>query len=364
MSSTTTETRSERAEHEELAVLKKVSADTLAFPPDANANFDGSKYQRIQLTVDQFRFYKKHGWIKIPQILPPEDLKEINDHLDRVLSGEEKIPGIEIDPNLSHKDKQSLFSRIHQLHRRHPLHEKYLLHPRVLDVIEQLNSPDVLALQTISFFKEPGQVGQGYHQDSYYICTLPDTLIGAWVALTPATEENGCLWLSDGSNVEPLYPHDTREHTHNNKKLDGIFNVQHPSRFDENVNELFKVGKTYTEVAGTADAGDAFFFGGNLLHRSHTNVSKDSSRRAFTTHYCDARSFTTWDPDEAGEGEATNEKNILARGDTHLPFGKPRFGMPVELKRRMFKNSVAMPMGGVDGTMATSNLTMNQKDEH
>jgi hypothetical protein len=37
-------------------------------------------------------------------------------------------------------------------------------------------------------------------------------------------------------------------------------------------------------------------------------------------HYCNARSFTTWVGGNAG--------HILARGNTHLPFAKPRFGTP------------------------------------
>ena len=76
--------------------------------------------------------------------------------------------------------------RVHMLHRRLALHERFLLHPRVLDVLEALIGPDVLALQSMLFFKQPGQPGQGYHQDSYYIPTFPDTLCGAWIAIDAA----------------------------------------------------------------------------------------------------------------------------------------------------------------------------------
>ena len=71
------------------------------------------------------------------------------------------------------------------LHRVSPMHERFLLHPRVLDGLEALIGPDVLALQSMLFFKRPGQPGQGYHQDSYYMPTFPDTLCGAWLALDP-----------------------------------------------------------------------------------------------------------------------------------------------------------------------------------
>ncbi len=277
-----------------------------------------------------------HGWIKIPKVFTAEDLLEFNSHLDDIFSGKEKISGCDIDPNLSTQEKQKVFSRIHQLHLRHPLHEKFLLHPRLLDVIEQLCSPDVMALQTITtFFKEPGQVGQGYHQDSYYLNIRPDTLIGSWVALTPATKENGCLWLSDGSHVEPLYSGDGNVDTLHNAALEGAFRVYGASRFTEDENELFDVGKQYQEVAGTADPGDGVFFAGTLLHRSHANTSKTSSRRAFTSHYCDAR--VPWNSIDGHTDESSNHKNILARGDSHLPYAKPRFGMPVKVQERESK---------------------------
>ena len=92
------------------------------------------------------------------------------------------------------------------LHRKLALHERYLLHPRVLDVLEVLIGPDVLALQTMLFLKPPGKPGQGWHQDSYYIPTHPDTLCGAWIAIDDADEVNGAMWFAKGSGVEPVYP--------------------------------------------------------------------------------------------------------------------------------------------------------------
>ena len=67
------------------------------------------------------------------------------------------------------------YLRIHMLHRQLEIEERYLLHPRVLDVLEALIGPDVMAMQTMYFVKAPGGAGQGYHQDSYYIPTYPDT---------------------------------------------------------------------------------------------------------------------------------------------------------------------------------------------
>ena len=48
------------------------------------------------------------------------------------------------------------------LHRELEIHERFLLHPRILDVLEALIGPDVLALQSMLFLK-PGGAGQGFH---------------------------------------------------------------------------------------------------------------------------------------------------------------------------------------------------------
>ena len=117
------------------------------------------------------------------------------------------VQGLEAPPaHLSPDEKVQYFLRIHMLHRKLELHERYLLHPRVLDVLEVLIGPDLLALQSMLFLKPPGKPGQGWHQDSYYIPTHPDTLCGAWIAIDDADELNGAMWMAKGSKAEPVYP--------------------------------------------------------------------------------------------------------------------------------------------------------------
>jgi ectoine hydroxylase-related dioxygenase (phytanoyl-CoA dioxygenase family) len=165
--------------------------------------------------------------------------------------------------------------------------------------------PDVLALQTMLFLKPPGAPGQGYHQDSFHIITKPDTLIGAWIALDRADEENGCLLVTAGSQAEPIYPDADESKGHGgDHRLEGIGAVAHADDPDESVNELTRVAARYRgrEVAAGLEPGDAVFFGGHLLHRSHANRSATRSRRAFVAHYCDARSLVPWDDEPLGTG--------------------------------------------------------------
>ena len=294
-------------------------------------------YTPYGVSVNEYTAFREHGFLIVRGLISHDDVQELNDHMNDVLAGCESFPGVQPAPShLSANEIASYWERVHMLHRVSPIHERYLLHPRILGVLEAIIGPDVLALQSMLFFKQPGQPGQGYHQDSYYIPTLPDTLCGAWLALEPATEENGCMWMVAGSQCEPIYP-DLDGVTENGdwglRDIEPIAAASHP---DESVNRLARVARKYAgqEVKVEAQPGDMVFFNGHILHRSHANRSKTQSRHTFVGHYCNARSLVPWNyKDNSYEGESANYLHILARGSTHLPHAQPRFGTPCAANR-------------------------------
>src|SRR5437763_3691685 len=177
--------------------------------------FAGKVYPRVAVTAQQYTQFKRDGVIVVPQIVPAEDIAELRNHTEDLMQG--RLPeqqqdlktahghSLRVPENLSPEERCKHFLRIHMLHRLLPLHEKYMLHPRVLDALEVLIGPDVLALQTMLFIKPPGAAGQGWHQDSYYIPTHPDTLCGAWIAIDDCDGENGAMWFAKGSGDGPVY---------------------------------------------------------------------------------------------------------------------------------------------------------------
>jgi phytanoyl-CoA hydroxylase len=141
-----------------------ISVGSIQLPSKTNENagFTRALYQPVQLLVDDYRKLKQHGFVKVEGLIPQEDIRAISAHMDRVIEGMETGPGFPvINSYMAQAERVARFSRIHNAHRVHALHERFLLHPRILDVIEQLNGPDVLALQSMMFFKQPGQPGQG-----------------------------------------------------------------------------------------------------------------------------------------------------------------------------------------------------------
>ncbi len=295
----------------------------------------GRTYETYKVSVKEYLTFREQGFLVVPGLIPLDDIEEMNAHVDGLLGGTEQIPTVPAPPaTLSQEERLNYYQRAHMLHRVLPLHERFLLHPRTLDVLEALIGPDVLALQSMLFFKQPGQVGQGFHQDSYYIPTLPGTLCGAWVALDPATEENGCLWMSVGSQNEPIYPdNDSSGNQNGDRVLGDIEPISNASNPDVTQNTLSRVAGKYTEVKVEAQRGDVVFFGGHVIHRSHTNRSKTQSRRSFVGHYCNARSLVPWNHGSPYDGDSANYLHILGRGTTHLPYAQPRFGTPCAANR-------------------------------
>jgi len=325
------------------------------------------KYEPHCVTVAEYLHFKKCGYVVIKELVPPEDVAELRTHTDDLMQGrlpEQKNPqeqGLEAPPeHLSPHEKAQFFLRIHMLHRRLELHERYMLHPRVLDVMQALVGPDVLALQTMLFIKPPGKPGQGWHQDSYYIPTHPDTLCGAWIAIDDCDEHNGAMWMAEGSGAEPVFPPKAGG-WHGDRIIKDISYVDGVSDVDDAKNDLAKVAGKYPQVLLPAKAGDVAFFNGHVLHRSKQNVTTDRYRRSFVSHYCNARSFTQWGEDKHDarihkspavepSNHMTNGSHILARGDTHLPFALPRFDTPCAAllspeERRCQSNFAAASVG-------------------
>ena len=79
----------------------------------------------------------------------------------------------------------------------------------ILDAVESLIGEDILLFGT-SLFQKKGNDPRfvSWHQDSAYYGLDPHEEVTAWVALTPATRENGCMRVMPGSHRGPDLDHD------------------------------------------------------------------------------------------------------------------------------------------------------------
>jgi ectoine hydroxylase-related dioxygenase (phytanoyl-CoA dioxygenase family) len=80
--------------------------------------------------------------------------------------------------------------------------------PSILRAVERIIGPNILVWGSDFFIKEPETANfVSWHQDAAYWGLTPDDVVTAWIALTPSTQENGCLKVIPGTHTEPLMPH-------------------------------------------------------------------------------------------------------------------------------------------------------------
>jgi hypothetical protein len=81
-------------------------------------------------------------------------------------------------------------------------------HPKILDAVEDVIGPDILCWSSGCFNKDardPAYVS--WHQDLTYWGLEPADIVTAWVALSPATPESGCMKFWPGSHKLDILPH-------------------------------------------------------------------------------------------------------------------------------------------------------------
>jgi non-haem Fe2+, alpha-ketoglutarate-dependent halogenase len=85
-----------------------------------------------------------------------------------------------------------------------------LIHePAILDAVEGIIGPDILAWETVFFTKEPRTEDFiSWHQDiTYWGLDQQGDVVTAWLALSPSTQESGCMRVVPGTHKRDVVPH-------------------------------------------------------------------------------------------------------------------------------------------------------------
>ncbi|MGV6804183.1 MAG: phytanoyl-CoA dioxygenase family protein [Ruegeria sp.] len=143
-----------------------------------------------------------------------------------------------------------------------PMAARVALDARLLDAVEGVLGPDIMVWSAEFFVKEPHTVQTvGMHQDLTYwgMGETPDQ-VTAWLALSPATVESGCMDFVQGSHKNPILPHND---TYSETNL--------LSRGQEIAVEVAEDDKTHIELA----PGQMSLHHGLTIHGSGPNRSDD-----------------------------------------------------------------------------------------
>jgi hypothetical protein len=91
-----------------------------------------------------------------------------------------------------------------------PWLEELVRHPSILDAVEDVLGPNILAWSSGFFIKgahDPSFVS--WHQDSTYWGLSEPDVVTAWIAFTPSTVESGCMRVIPGTHGDQVAHNDT-----------------------------------------------------------------------------------------------------------------------------------------------------------
>jgi hypothetical protein len=151
-----------------------------------------------RLTPEQVERYARDGFLSPNPALTPEEAVAC---LRKLEAFEQTVGG----PLTSNQVDGRYRSRTHVL-----LSWAHSLaaHPAILDAVEDLIGPDILVYTSTWFIKEPDSAAiAAWHQDATYFGLRPYVHITAWLALTDASAENGCMEFLPGSHHGGQRPH-------------------------------------------------------------------------------------------------------------------------------------------------------------
>jgi Phytanoyl-CoA dioxygenase (PhyH) len=172
-----------------------------------------------------------------------------------------------------------------------PLAAAVARHPAILDLVEGILGPDLLIWSAEFFIKEPGTPHVvGMHQDlTYWGLGETSDQVTAWIALSPATIDSGCMQFVGGSHKNPILPH---EDTFSQNNL--------LSRGQEIAADVAETDKTAIEL----QPGQMSLHHGLTIHGSGPNRSPDR-RIGFAIRYLNPN---------ARQQVADRDYAMLARG--------------------------------------------------
>ena len=145
------------------------------------------------LNEKQLQDYEDHGFVAPIDVLTLEEAKKIKEEIEYI---EKKWP-----------DELIGLGR-NNVHYISPIFDQVCHNSKILDAVESIIGKDILVGGTTLFIKDPDKKGfVSWHQDAKYIGFEPHNWVTAWLAITDANEENGCMRMWSGSHKEKIKEH-------------------------------------------------------------------------------------------------------------------------------------------------------------
>lgn len=153
------------------------------------------------LTAGQVAAYREHGYLFPVRILDEADSRGYRGRLEAY------------EAELGHPVQGPLRTKPHLLFR---WVDELMRNDSILDCVEDLIGPDILCWNSWFWIKEAGSDQYvSWHQDSRYWGLDTSNLVTAWLALSTASEESGCMRVLPCSHDGEPLPHQDLYHDDN-----------------------------------------------------------------------------------------------------------------------------------------------------
>ena len=198
-----------------------------------------------KLTPQQYKQYQEKGFVAPLDALTKDEAEEVKSEIEFI---EKKWP-----------NKLEGLGR-NYVHLISPIFDKVVHNSKILDAVESIIGKNILACGTTLFIKDSDETGfVSFHQDAKYIGLEPHNWVTAWIAITDANEENGCMQMWPRSHKKNL--------------------IHHTEKFDEN--NLLTRGQTIENVPleeiehVVLETGQMSLHHPTVIHGSGLNKSND-----------------------------------------------------------------------------------------
>ena len=215
-----------------------------------------------RLGPDEVAQFDREGYVVVPDLVDAAALDALQADLDRFEAEVDAFLQTREDGRFSITETGALTIAIHAV-TRSPAARVLSAHPAMLGLCADLVGPDVRLYWDQAVYKKtekPRRVP--WHQDNGYTYVEPQEYLTVWLALTDATEENGCPEVAPGA-----HRHGTLEHHY----------------IDPLGWECLEEGTP--SVAAPVAAGGAVVFSSLTPHRTGPNLT-DDVRKAYILQYC------------------------------------------------------------------------------
>jgi non-heme Fe2+,alpha-ketoglutarate-dependent halogenase len=146
-----------------------------------------------RLSNSALEAYRRDGYYFPVPVLSPNEVA----HFRSCLEEHEAKTGKPLQGNFRHK-AHLLFTWVDEL----------VHHPKIVDAAEDVLGPNLLCWTTNFFIKEANSLGfVSWHQDAFYWGLSRDDVMTAWVALSPANLQSGCMKFVPASHTQDHLQH-------------------------------------------------------------------------------------------------------------------------------------------------------------